>query len=524
MLVFVSYKSEDANLVRGVTERMKANGVPLWFAEYEVLPETYERFQEAIDEGIQNASHGLVFTNARWADSEHCRYEMVHLLERIPHGKIVEVCIPKESEPRKIFPLLAESRRVVFEGDHLNPQNLDLDQLVGEIWAEMGLDGPQLNPPVTYGDRISLQGYGVEFDSGPFLFSPARTEQFQRMQARAGFRAAIFQASVEGIDVNLDLHVWPLDTAVGGLSVLQGGQADDREVYTSYRKYARDWLRSEGRKRGEEWEAKGLHLIFIDGRSHMGLTYVSKRFTREEALWERRYVISLPSEGDERQGEAGLVFAAPMRGDPEAQLRKFCRLTPQMDTIARSFRMMPRKRKERYWSFLPLVAVRFIVVVAVAAGGLHLHGRGAGTATMVALALVAGYSLADLANVVLRPMYRRLLLTMHPLADDVEGPAFPRTAMALVHEFMGWPTYFFSNLFTEPPRLVKPPGLRWLTLLLAVGAAGWFLLVEGGRVQPEVFLFAAAGCTGALVSVSAVQNWISSKRRTGRKGVKQRRG
>ncbi len=383
--------------------------------------------------------------------------------------------------------------------------------------------GSQLHPPVGSGDRISLQGYGVEFDPGPFHFSPTRTRRLQAVQTRA-LRTAVFLAPMDDVDVNLDLHVWPLDTAVGGLSILQGGQGDDREVYTSYRKYARDWLRSESRKRGEAWEAKGLHLIFIDGRSHLGLTYVSKRVSREETLWERRYVISLPSEGDERQGEAGLVFAARMRGDPAAQLRRFCRLTPQMDTIARSFRVMSRKRKGRYWSFLPLIAVRFILVVAVAAGGLHLHGRGAGTATMVVLALVAGYALADLVNVVFRPTYRRLLLTMHPLADEVEGPGLTRTATALLHEFMGWPIYFFSNLFTEPPRLVRPPGLRWLTLLLAPGAAGWFLLVEGGRVLPEVFFVAAAGCAGALVSLSAVQSWISSKRRTGRRELTQRRG
>lgn len=523
MLVFVSYKSEDANLVRGVAERMTANGVSLWFAEYEVLPETYERFQEAIDEGIQNASHGLIFTNARWADSEYCRYEMAHLLERIPPGKITEVCIPKESEPGEIFPLLAESRRVVFEGNHVDPQDPELDKLVREISTELDLDGSQIHPPVTSGDRISLQGFGVEFDPGPFLFSPTRTQQLQTVQTRA-LRTAVFRAPMDGVDVNLDLHVWPLDTAVGGLSVPQGGQGDDRQVYTAYRKYARDWLRSESQKRGEAWEAKGLHLIFIDGRSHLGLTYVTGRFTREEALWERRYVISLPSEGDERQGEAGLVFAARMRGDPEAQLRRFCRLTPQMDTIARSFRVISRKRKERFWSLLPLIAVRVILAVAIAAGGLHLHGLGAGTATMVALALLVGYSLADLVNVVFRPTYRRLLLTMHPLADDVEEPGFTRTAMALVHEFMGWPIYFFSNLFTEPLKLVRPSGLRWLTLLLAVGAAGWFLLVEAGRVFPEAFFVAAAGCVGALVSVSAVQSWISSKRRTGRKGVTQRRG
>ena len=383
--------------------------------------------------------------------------------------------------------------------------------------------GSPLHPPVGSGDRISLQGYGVEFDPGPFLFSPTRTQQLQSVQTRA-LRTAVFLAPMDDVDVNLDLHVWPLDTAVGGLSILQGGQGDDREVYTSYRKYARDWLRSESRKRGEAWEAKGLHLIFIDGRSHLGLTYVSKRVSREETLWERRYVISLPSEGDERQGEAGLVFAAPMRGDPEAQLRRFCRLTPQMDSIARSFRLIPQKQRGGFRRSLPLVAVRFILVVAVAAGGLHLHGRGAGTATMVVLALVAGYALADLVNVVFRPTYRRLLLTMHPLADEVEGPGLTRTATALLHEFMGWPIYFFSNLFTEPPRLVRPPGLRWLTLLLAPGAAGWFLLVEAGRVLPEVFFVAAAGWVGALVSVSAVQSWISSKRRTGRKGATQRRG
>ena len=34
MQVFLSYKVEDGNLVRGVGERLLANGLDTWFAEY----------------------------------------------------------------------------------------------------------------------------------------------------------------------------------------------------------------------------------------------------------------------------------------------------------------------------------------------------------------------------------------------------------------------------------------------------------------------------------------------------------
>jgi hypothetical protein len=53
--VFLSYKSEDVRLVRHVAEALLANQYAVWFAEYQVLLRSYDRFQEAIDDAIPNA-------------------------------------------------------------------------------------------------------------------------------------------------------------------------------------------------------------------------------------------------------------------------------------------------------------------------------------------------------------------------------------------------------------------------------------------------------------------------------------
>jgi hypothetical protein len=70
MFVFVSYKSEDANLVRRVTEQLVACGLEVWFNEYRILVGDYERFQDAIDDGLARATHAVVFTNDRWAAAD----------------------------------------------------------------------------------------------------------------------------------------------------------------------------------------------------------------------------------------------------------------------------------------------------------------------------------------------------------------------------------------------------------------------------------------------------------------------
>ena len=107
MRIFISYKSEDANLVRAVAEYLIVAGVNTWFNEYEVRLDIYDDFDrdiyQKLDEAVSTCTHGVVFTNNRWAMSEYCRKEMESMLRCIQHENILEICFPNEHMPHQIF-------------------------------------------------------------------------------------------------------------------------------------------------------------------------------------------------------------------------------------------------------------------------------------------------------------------------------------------------------------------------------------------------------------------------------------
>jgi hypothetical protein len=105
MFVFMSYKSEDSNLVRAVAEQLIACGLDVWFNEYRILVSDYKRFLAGIDDGLARATHAVVFTNDRWAEARWCNHEMDGLLKYIAdRSRVIEVAIPSENGPRKRYP------------------------------------------------------------------------------------------------------------------------------------------------------------------------------------------------------------------------------------------------------------------------------------------------------------------------------------------------------------------------------------------------------------------------------------
>lgn len=65
---FISYHSEDANVVRRIAERLILGGYRVWFAEYRVLLANYEDFEDEIVQGIKHSSFALLFTTPKYAD------------------------------------------------------------------------------------------------------------------------------------------------------------------------------------------------------------------------------------------------------------------------------------------------------------------------------------------------------------------------------------------------------------------------------------------------------------------------
>lgn len=102
----MSYKTEYVHLVSQISERLITSGYHVWFAEYEVLLQNYNRFQKAIEKGIQRSCYGVCFTNDRYVGSQHCRRGIEQLLD--PHNcsldNIIEIMVPNEPRNRIRYP------------------------------------------------------------------------------------------------------------------------------------------------------------------------------------------------------------------------------------------------------------------------------------------------------------------------------------------------------------------------------------------------------------------------------------
>jgi hypothetical protein len=499
-----------------VAERLLARGIDLWFAEYRVLPENYEEFEEALDDGIHRATHGLVFTNQRWSEAEWCRYEMQGLINRIgDSANIVEVCIPKEEGPHVEYPLLAANEPVVFRGHHVRPESEDVEELVGEICARLGLPDPHQSTSVQRGERVSFQRYGAEFDPGPLRHSGSRTFLAQVVDTVGYYRSANFIGSIAGIEVSLDFYVWPFDSALRNLSISQEHAANDREVYTAYRRYAQQWIEGESERRSSKLCSQGLHLVFIGRHSHFGLTYISKELSRTEAVWERRYSITLKDQGTKLLGEVGLIFAAILKGSRQQQFEQIYLLGPQLDAIAQSFRQRRQTISEKIVNSLALFASRGIYAAIAIASLFYFSADSGSVLGEIALAIAIGYLIVDILLLAFRPLYKRLLWTMYPLADELSyRSTYERLSAGLYHELISVPIALVTDLIFLPRCLFRTPLRILATAVVGTLAYSIWLYVFRNQDLPILATLVPAGpLIGAALKLISVEDWISTKRK-----------
>ncbi len=115
--VFISYKSENVEIARRLADRLVASGRRVWFAEYQILLAARERFQEAIDQGVDNSRYAIALTNDLYVGSEHCRHEMARLIAKCGPERIIDIRAPAEPATRQNFPALENSRAFEYAGD-----------------------------------------------------------------------------------------------------------------------------------------------------------------------------------------------------------------------------------------------------------------------------------------------------------------------------------------------------------------------------------------------------------------------
>ncbi|MDQ2974750.1 MAG: toll/interleukin-1 receptor domain-containing protein [Acidobacteriota bacterium] len=505
--IFLSYKSEDANLVRLVAEYLIASGLDVWFNEYRILPDDYDRFDQMIDDGLRQATHAVVFTNNRWSRAEWCRYEMDGLLSAISdHRRIVEVGIPHEDEPRETYPALLAQPPIIFQGNPRAPAMREVHRVVAEIAQRFGFPFTLPEPAVGASSSVWLPRFGVSFNPSSFSLWPGRTLRFwsiavlsPNINLVSAFRTLVFRRMVDGVPISFDVYVWNYESPIHSFSIDEEGVSDDRAVQKSYLRYAQKWISTDRGAFGTvTWKAEGLHLAFVEGRSHFGLTYSS------HLGWDRRYAIRIPRDDGEGEGELGFVFSAAA-SELHTDLRHFCELSPSFDEVVKTASVRLPGRFAAALINLPA----FIAKAALAAAAVWVARRswpvaGALTAAM-ALFFAAGYFTADLAHWCLRSSYRRVLRTLEPVLWDVLSPANPGRLLlgAPFHAIM-WP------LIIGWGRIILAAVTAIFQLALPLFLVGWLVVGRPSVITPEwtarrdLVLVISAAAAGVLTNYHAI--------------------
>lgn len=282
--VFISYKSEDIDLARRVANQLLASGVKVWFAEYQVLLQNFDLFQDAIDFGIANSSWAICLTNNRYIGSDYCTLELTQILECLPPSNILEIMIPKEELPRQQFQALANCPAVIGS---------DLPAIFTFIHQHTGWELKPLLPDVINSELKTHTSKCLERDvilditdwqvknAGKVKFGSTNILKMQYIHRQEEY--SLFVNLVCGREYSRE-----------GERI--GQKINDRQMFNLLRKHAQ--------KHTDRLKAKvhGLHLVFHQGLSQFAITY------RMFGYWTRKYSIIFPNPNTLENAEFVFTF------------------------------------------------------------------------------------------------------------------------------------------------------------------------------------------------------------------------
>lgn len=351
--IFISYRSQQAELARHLAERLMAGGLRVWFAEYCVT--LYERhaFQAAIDRGLAHTASGICITSNAYFASPHCAHEFAQLLSDRSCGpeQVLAITTTRDALPAPYTHQLPAP--VQITGGDVTPVQAWLGR---KGWAAIDL-APPTSPPPARRVVFAYQGQPFSMDWGGW-----RQSRRSRLTVKDG-DLYLPHFSLEDRERNnaIACNVIVSDQVVSLRAINRN--ADDRENYEDLLDFARQFYAGFA-----PFEVIGVHLIFVGQKSHPSFTgrrittYNDPRpqavtlrrgariqirpqvNTRLPGLWHRQYPIQLPHPRTGRAIEFLFSFQAT------GTFAEFCRLTPRMDALVQSFRWEPRRagaREER---------------------------------------------------------------------------------------------------------------------------------------------------------------------------------
>ena len=316
---FFSYKSENANEVRRIAERLMAVGYRVWFAEYEIVLRNYDEFEHFIREGIQNCSFGILFTTNKYTKSENCINEVKWLQQHFEkeRWRIIEVSLEEPNDALNAFGL-SESQRIVANLSHKAYQEHgEDDDLLTRLSSLTKFD---LNRGYTV-PQFSAISPPFRARCAPISFNPSGFVLKEwKVHPIDGTDVVFFEGEPGPVrfSFNVYFHYSPQKAPWQPFTI-----GDDRMLYTELRAYATRFMKKIG-KRGIFLRERGLHLIWTKRGTQFALTHSFLGFRM------RKYSVILSQLSQPIQ----LIFTFGVTGGFE----DFYCYVPLMDRVIESIR------------------------------------------------------------------------------------------------------------------------------------------------------------------------------------------
>ena len=353
--LFVSYKSLDATLVRHIVEVLVRRGVRVWFAEYSVVLDNYDRFDSEILSAVNSCHRALLFTSRAYAGSIHCEQEVIWLRQRF-HAqpeRILEIAL-EDNHARSAFGLPAGCPRFALASPHrfmlesfLEHQQ-ELAPLVEAVWRHLGHSSSPPWPCSLAAGLVAKTPETFSLATSPISF---RHEGFQLEKCSVspethGDWLELKSTGTDLLGLECTLAVdFTMQTSPGEwLPVVPDGPLDDRKLYSEQRRLLEGHMLARIRELDPGVEGRGLHLVWLErpvpgSRAHIGLTIHSPQLG-----WRRWYSIILS--GGELPRPVELMFTFRVPG-PEIPFSRFLEVTSLTERLVQSIRIVEGTRSPR---------------------------------------------------------------------------------------------------------------------------------------------------------------------------------
>lgn len=128
-MFFLSYRSDEIDIIRQVADWLMANQVSFWMDEYCVRHRHQEVFQEEIYKGIDRSEYFVCFLSKNYFNSPYCLIELERALKKFPIEKFTFICLEQDWEELEkkfleFYPELSEHKKLI------NPVTKDLFRII----------------------------------------------------------------------------------------------------------------------------------------------------------------------------------------------------------------------------------------------------------------------------------------------------------------------------------------------------------------------------------------------------------